>query len=72
MPYFLITVQLKDKKRVEAIREYPERDLEQVFLKLRYKANEKYGHALQYFTCVMVSKNSAEVRAYIDSLGKKQ
>jgi hypothetical protein len=71
MPYFLITVQVKDRKKVEAVREYPERDLEQVYLKLRYKANEKYGQALQYFNCVMISKNTAEVRAYVDSLGKK-
>ncbi len=71
MPYFLITVQVRDKKKVEAVREYPERDLEQVYLKLRYKANEKYGQALQYFNCVMVSKHTAEVRAYVDTLGKK-
>ena len=71
MPYFLITVQVKDRKKVEAVREYPERDLEQVYLKLRYKANEKYGQALLYFNCVMVSKHSAEVRAYVDGLGKK-
>ncbi len=72
MPYYFITLKLKNRMPVQVIREYTDTNLEIVFQKLHYKAEEKYGRDLLYFNCMTLSKQSPEAKAYIERKMKKR
>ena len=67
MPYYLITVLLKDKKSYRSIRELKVNDIDHAWLLYKSQAEEHFGFGnIEDFDCVQVSEHSPELKAWLN------
>jgi len=71
MPYYLFTVRLTTGKKVAAIRQLPQADIDAVWRQYEKVAEGHYRNSLQSFSVVQLSKLSPEVRKFIADQAKK-
>ena len=70
MPYFLISVILKDKSSHKGLREsfY---DLDAAYLAFQVLAQQAYGrHNIMHFECMQLSNHSEQVKLYLKKKGR--
>jgi hypothetical protein len=72
MPYYLVEYKVKKKKPVKVVREYQDKDLEQLYLFLLAKSKEQFGNDLLSFDCKMISKFSQAYKSMHRSNGNSQ
>jgi hypothetical protein len=65
MKYYLLTVTLKSKKTITAIRELEEENIDLLYTVYELKARKAYGSQLAEFNIGRVSKNCKPVLEYL-------
>jgi len=66
MPYYRISIKLKNGNHLSGIREMDNRDVDYAWKYFEARAYEKFGEfAVTGFNLIMLSKLSQEVKAYI-------
>jgi hypothetical protein len=78
MPFYEIFISLKKTdqsisgRSISVIREYKDGDLDRVWHMLFVKCQEKWGHKLHLFDCVLISKRSPDYLKFIRDQQQKK
>jgi hypothetical protein len=67
MKYYQLTVTLKSRKMISAIRELEEDNIDLLYTVYEMKARKAYGAQLAEFNIGLVSKNCKPVQAYLQN-----
>jgi hypothetical protein len=76
MPFYLITVHLKEERKAtptgkrgeevrRGVRQWKSPDLDKVFQICAGKCRQKWGDRVIHFDCVMISRYSGEYQAHV-------
>ena len=73
MPFYQITIILKNNEVISGVRETENLHIDPVFMEYFIKANQHYHHEnITKFSCVMISRHSQEYRDYEASRKKPE